>query len=79
MITGSNLFGFAVTYRSRLTQFSKLIYATVVSKVLLHNLHLKRLSGDDVITYISVVFELMRFLPVIQMGGHFNFWSFPKG
>ena len=37
MITGSNLFGFAVTYRSRLTQFSKLIYATVVSKVLLQS------------------------------------------
>jgi hypothetical protein len=33
MITGSNHFGFAVTYRPRLTQFPKLIYATVVLKV----------------------------------------------
>jgi len=35
MITGSNFFGLAVIYRSRLTQFSKLIYATLGSKVLL--------------------------------------------
>lgn len=35
MIAESNLFGFAVTYRPRLTQFSKLIYATVFLKVLL--------------------------------------------
>jgi len=58
MITGSNLFGFAVTYRSRLTQFSKLIYATVFSKVLLHYHNLRCVSGDVVITYISTGIEL---------------------
>ena len=78
MITGSNLFELAVTYRSRLTQFSKLIYATVVSKALLHNLHLRRLSGDDVITYISVVFELRRFLSAVLRERLFNFGSIVK-
>ena len=47
MITGSNLFGLAVTYRPRLTQFSKLIYAAVVSKILLHNLLLLAISRVD--------------------------------
>ena len=79
MITGSNLFGLAVTYRTRLIQFSKLIYATVVLKVLLHNHNLEGIAWDDVITYISAMVELRRFLPVILMGGHFNFWSLPKG
>ena len=50
MITGSSLLGDAVTYRSRLIQFSKQIYATVVSKVLLHNHNLSDISEFDVIT-----------------------------
>ena len=50
MITGSNLFGLAVISRSRLTQFSKLIYSKVVSKALLHNLLSVELSGDDEIS-----------------------------
>jgi len=37
MISGSNLYGLADTYRSRLTRISKLILVTVVLKVLLHN------------------------------------------
>jgi len=49
MITGSNLFGHAVTYRSRFTQFSKLIYATVVSKILLQSLLFGRIVNFDVI------------------------------
>ncbi len=44
MITGSNLFGLAVTERSRLIQFSKQIYAIVVSEILLQSL----LSGSFV-------------------------------
>jgi hypothetical protein len=47
MITGSNLFELAVTYRPRLTQFSKLIYATVVLKVLLQSLNLKSFPKID--------------------------------
>ena len=78
IITRSNLFGYAVTYRSRLIQFSKLINATAVSKILLHNLHLRRLSGDDVITYISVVFELRRFLSAVLRERLFNFGSIER-
>ena len=44
MITGSNFFGLAVIYSSRLTKFSKLIYAAVRSKLLLQSL----LSGEIV-------------------------------
>jgi len=54
MITGSNLFGFAVTYRSRLTQFSKLLYATVVSKVLLHNHNLRGIVKFAAIFYFQM-------------------------
>ena len=49
------------------------------SDILLQNLQSEGIAGDDVITYISAVFELRRFLPVILLGGHFNFWSLPKG
>ena len=52
MITGSNLFELAVTYRSRLTQFSKLIYATVVSKALLQSHHLREVAEDDEVFYL---------------------------
>jgi hypothetical protein len=61
MITGSNLFGLAVTYRSRLTQFSKLIYATVVSKVLLQNLYLRAIAGFDVISNFALMAIFERF------------------
>ena len=39
------------------------------SYLLLHNHNLRGAPGDDVITYISVVFELRRFHPIILMGG----------
>jgi hypothetical protein len=45
MITGSNLFGLAVTYKPRLTQFSKLIYATVVLNVCYKVFTLESSSG----------------------------------
>jgi len=45
---------------------------------LLHNQHLRCAAGNDVITYISAVIELRRFLPTILIGGHSNFWLIPK-
>jgi hypothetical protein len=65
MITGSNLLRLAVTYRSRLTQFSKLFYTTVRSKVLLQSVNSGRISWSDAISYISEMFELRRFEMVV--------------
>ena len=46
---------------------------------LLQNHNLRGAAGNDVITDITVVFEIRRFPPIILIGGHFNFWSIPKG
>jgi len=46
---------------------------------LLHSLQSGGIVKFEEISCISAVFELRRFLPVILMGGHFNFWSLPKG
>ena len=48
------------------------------SYIMLQSLRLGGLSWDDVITYISVVFELRRFLSAVLRERLFNFGSIEK-
>ena len=73
MITGSNHFGLAVIYRPRLTQFPKLIYATVVLKVLLQNLYIEAGAKNDLI-FSFLEWKYRRFLSVTQIWKLLNYW-----